>query len=147
MITKFADLLKHLGDKEVHIKFIFTGVGRSLDELLGAHQSAIRQLETIELPKLSWESRWEIVVEALKDFGVSIDRNIFLRIAAVSDGYPYYVHLITEKLLWRLYDRPDVVDNVLTADYEGALADAIESVSVIQVRRTPCFSRSSIAAC
>lgn len=125
----FADLLKHLGDKEVDVKFIFTGVGRSLEDLLGAHPSAIRQLETLELPRLSWEGRCEIVVEALNSFRVDIDRNLYLRIAAVSDGYPYYVHLLTEKLLWRLYDRKEVATKVLREDYENALGDAIASTS------------------
>lgn len=125
----FADLLKQLGDKEVNIKFIFTGVAKSLDELLGAHQSAIRQLETLHLDKLSWEGRWEIVVGALRSFGVEIDRNTYIRIAAVSDGYPFYVHLIAEKLLWRLWDRSDTATSVQPEDFVGALNDAIESIS------------------
>ena len=92
----FADLVKHLGDKRVDLKFIFTGVSKTLDDLLGAHQSAIRQLETIELPKLSWDARWGIVLAATRAFALEIDREIYIRIAAVSDGYPYYVHLMTE---------------------------------------------------
>lgn len=125
----FADLLKHLGDKQIKIKFIFTGVGKSLLELLGAHQSAIRQLETIELPRLSWDARWDIAISALKKFSIDIHRNIYVRIAAVSDGYPYYVHLITEKLLWHLFEREDKVTSVLWEDYHSALKDAIESIS------------------
>ena len=125
----FADLIKHLGDKNINIKFIFTGVGRSLEELLGAHQSAIRQLETIELPRLSWEGRFDILLTALKEFRISIDRDIYLRIAAISDGYPYYVHLITERLLWRLFERPEVVSRVNREDYFDALKDAIDSIS------------------
>ena len=53
----FADLVKQLGDKKVNVTFLFTGVGKTLEEMLGAHPSAIRQLETIELPKLSWTAR------------------------------------------------------------------------------------------
>lgn len=40
--NKFAALLKQLGDQSVNIKFIFTGIGSTLEELLGAHQSAYR---------------------------------------------------------------------------------------------------------
>jgi hypothetical protein len=125
----FADLLKHLGDKNIDIKFIFTGVGKSLDELLGAHQSAIRQLETIELPKLGWEARWDIVINALREFQIEISRDIYIRIAAVSDGYPYYVHLITEKLLWHLFEQPMMVTKITWNDYYAALRDAIDSIS------------------
>jgi uncharacterized protein len=125
----FADLVKQLGDKAVNITFFFTGVAPTLDQLLGAHPSAIRQFETIELEKLNWTARWNITVNALERFGVEIEDNIRIRIAAVSDGYPYYVHLITEKLLWRLFDDPEVITNVDWKHYNGAISDAIESIN------------------
>lgn len=125
----FADLLKQLGDKRVPIKFIFTGVAKTLDDLLGAHRSAIRQLETIELPRLSWNGRWDILLHAANAFDISVDREIYLRAAAVSDGFPYYVHLLTEKLLWQLFDDPNVVSEVTHEHYISALHDSIESIS------------------
>ena len=96
---------------------------------MGAHPSAIRQFETIELQKLNWTARWDITVNALAKFGVEMEDNIRVRIAAVSDGYPAYVHLITEKLLWRLWDDPVVVANVDWEHYNGAIQDAIVSVN------------------
>lgn len=130
----FADLLKHLGDKKVGLKFMFTGVARTLEELLGAHQSAIRQLETIELPKLSWDARWDIVLAAARAFSLGIDKEIYIRIAAVSDGYPYYVHLITEKLLWQVYEDQQPVEQITWGHYHRALRDAIDSINA-ELRR------------
>lgn len=125
----FSDLVKQLGDKKINVTFFFTGVAPTLDQLLGAHPSAIRQFETIELEKLNWTARWDITVNALAKFGVEIEDNIRIRIAAVSDGYPAYVHLITEKLLWRLWDAPTIVTNVDWDHYNGAIQDAIVSVN------------------
>ncbi len=125
----FSDLVKQLGDKKINVTFFFTGVGHTLDQLLGAHPSAIRQFETIELEKLNWTARWNIAVNALGKFSVEIEDNIRVRIAAVSDGYPAYVHLITEKLLWRLWDDPTEVTNVDWSHYNGAIQDAIVSVN------------------
>jgi hypothetical protein len=125
----FADLIKQMGDKKVPLKLIFTGVGKSLDELLGAHQSAIRQLEGIELPKLSWDARWDIVLAAAGTFNVSVDKEIFIRIAAVCDGYPYYAHFITEKMLWCAFDDPNAVSEIKWDHYHGGLRDAIDSIS------------------
>lgn len=125
----FADLLKHLGDKRIGIKFIFTGVASTIDALLGAHQSAIRQLETIELPKLSWDARWQIVTDVMEEFNLEIDKEILIRIAAVSDGYPYYVHLITEKLMWHLYRKDKQVTKISKEDYHSAIREAINSIS------------------
>lgn len=130
----FADLIKHLGDKKVNIKFIFTGVGSSLDELLGAHPSAIRQLATIELERLSWDARWDIAIDAARAFGVAIPRDIYVRIAAVSDGFPYYVHLITEKLLWCAWEDSAVVTTISWEHFRHALKDAIDSINA-ELRR------------
>lgn len=125
----FADLLKQLGDKKVGIKFIFTGVAKSLRELLGAHQSASRQLESIELPKLNWNARWDIALSAAREFDISIPKDIYIRIAALSDGYPYYVHLITEKLLWQAFDDNDVVVQIKKEHFHSALTDVIQSIA------------------
>lgn len=125
----FADLLKQMGDKKIPLKLIFTGVGKSLDGLLGAHQSAIRQLEGIELPKLSWDARWDIVLAAADAFEITIDKEIYIRIAAVCDGYPYYAHFITEKMLWCAYDDQKLVSQIEWDHYYAGLRAAIESIS------------------
>ena len=128
-IDLLADLIKQLGDKRVELKFIFTGVGTTLNEILGAHRSAIRQLETIELPRLSWDARWDIAIHALGVFNIEIPRDIYIRLAAVSDGYPYYVHLIVEKLLWILYENDKMVQKVTWDDYFSALDKAIVGIT------------------
>jgi hypothetical protein len=128
-IDLLGDMLKQMGDKRIDLKFIFTGVGSSLDEILGAHRSAIRQLETIELPILSWDARWDIAIHALNAFGITIDKEICIRMAAVSDGYPYYVHLIVEKLLWLLFEKDGDVSAVSWEDYYAALDKAIIGIA------------------
>ena len=102
--AKFASLLKQLGDQLIDIRFFITGIGSSCQELLGAHQSAHRQLATYELMRLSFEGRREIVSDAANAFGLELDDNVNWRIALISDGYPYYVHLLVEKMLWAAFD-------------------------------------------
>lgn len=130
----FSDLLKYIGDKKVGITFFFTGVGKTLEKLLLGHASTIRQLETIELMKMSWDARWDIARKAANAFGVEMDDQVCVRIAAVSDGYPYYVHLITEKLMWRVYQAPSIVTRIEREHYICALQDAIESINA-ELRR------------
>lgn len=127
-LEKLADLIKALGDKKVPIKFIFTAVGQTLESILGANSSTIRQLETIHLPRLSWDARWDIAINALKHFSVEIDEEIYIRLAAVSDGFPHYVHLITDKLLWILFDKEEQVSKVSWEDYSHALDATIEGI-------------------
>ena len=127
--NKFASLIKQLGDQSINLKFIFTGIGKSLDELLGAHPSAHRQLETIELPRLSWEGRWEIVKQAAIAFNLDIDHNVNVRISMVSDGFPYYVQLITEKMLWEAFDDEEKIEKLTSVHYQLGLKKAISSIS------------------
>ncbi len=124
----FADMLKHLGDKKIPIKFIFTAVGKTLEELLGAHQSAIRQLETIELFRLDFTARWNIVETALNEFNLTLDHNTNVRISLVSDGFPYYIHLIAEHMLWKAFEDVNLVTDVTKEHYQSGLREAIESI-------------------
>ena len=125
---RFGDLLKRLGDRGIDFKFILSGIGSSLHDLIGGHRSSIRQLQTIELERLSWDARWEIVTAAADGFEVTIDRNLCVRIAAISGGFPHYVHLLTEKLLWRMFSDPAPVTQASVEHFRGALDDAVESV-------------------
>ncbi|WP_227818248.1 AAA family ATPase [Nitrogeniibacter aestuarii] len=127
--NKFSYLLKQLGDQAVNIKFIFTGIARSLDELLGVHQSAYRQLETVELPRLGWDARREIVTSTAAAFNITVDNDVNWRICMVSDGYPYYIHLVLEKILWAAYIlEPDISEIGWDLFHEG-LHEAILATS------------------
>lgn len=127
--NKFASLLKQLGDQSINLKFIFTGIGNTLDDLLGAHPSAFRQLETVELSRLSWEGRREIVVNAAEAFKLSVNNDVNWRIAMVSDGFPYYVQLITEKMLWEALSDPQIVDEMETRHFQLGLRRAVQSIN------------------
>lgn len=127
--NKFAALLKQMGDRSVNLKFIFTGIGKSLDELLGAHQSAYRQLETVELPRLGWDARREIVRSAVEAFDISLNDDVNWRIAMVSDGFPYYIHLVTEKILWAAFSSEENVTEVGWDLFQQGLTDAIMSTA------------------
>lgn len=123
--ARFASLLKQMGDQRVDLKFLITGVGKSCEELLGAHLSAHRQLATIELHRLGWEARREIVQDAVRAFGLTVDNNVNWRIAIVSDGYPYYVHLIVEKMLWEAFKGEHVCESLSWDQFYDGLRVAV----------------------
>lgn len=103
----FADFIKQLGDQRIGIRFVFCGVGESLEMLLGAHGSCYRYLESVELPRLSWDARWAIIDRAAEALKVSVGDRARFRIAAISDGFPHYVHLVCEKLFWEMFEDPN----------------------------------------
>lgn len=132
--NKFASLLKMIGDQDVAIKFIFTGVGSSLDELLGAHQSAYRQLATIELNRLGWDARRDIAMQAAQAFDLDLDNNFAWRIAIISDGFPYFIHLIMEKMLWEAFTTEGTIETLGQAQYLPGLNAAIGEITA-ELRR------------
>lgn len=125
--NKFAELIKALGDRKSMVKLIFTGVASALDELLESHASAHRQLDTIQLERLDYQPRLDITNKALSAFDLDADPSVVYRIANVSNGFPYYVHLLTEHLLWAWYG--DNRAQQITMDHlHKAFAQATDAV-------------------
>jgi Cdc6-like AAA superfamily ATPase len=107
----FADFIKQVGDQSLDLKLIFCGVGSALDELVDSHHSCYRYLAAVQLERLVFRSRFAILDAASNALGVTVESNTRYRIAMISDGFPHYVHLLAEKLLWATYedDRPITV--------------------------------------
>jgi uncharacterized protein len=126
----FAELIKQLSDRSVHVSLIFCGIGKSLDDLLQGHSSAHRYLEEVQLPSppLTYSGRWAIVDGACQALGLTINDDSRLRIAQVSDGFPHYVHLIAQKLFWAAFRAPAFVRELGPDDYMDAVRDALGSV-------------------
>ena len=125
----FANFLKAIGDRGVNIKLIFTGVAQSLQELLGEHDSSFRQLHTIELERLNWTGREDIVNDAITSFELTIDPEVTYKISKISNGFPYFVHLLTEKLLWCAFNNEETVHHIDFSLFDEALEKAINSIS------------------
>lgn len=105
--AQFAELVKLLGDRAARITIIFTGVGKDLDGILGYHPSSFRQLAQVPLERLDYQDALDIIDDALSRFGLDWEaepmRTTRFRIASIANGFPYYVHLLVEKLLYAIY--------------------------------------------
>lgn len=121
-----ADLIKQLSDQSVNLRLIICGIGSSLDELIGVHLSTDRYLATVPLTPLTHDARWQILNAGADAFGVEIDRNSSIRIGQLSDGYPYYVHLMGEQIFWQVFDDPGIVKKVSMVHYAAGLKASIE---------------------
>jgi hypothetical protein len=58
----------------------------------------------IQLERLPHDARWEIIQIPAEKLKIEIDRETLVRIGQISDGFPYYVHLIGEALFWAVFD-------------------------------------------
>ena len=100
----FANLVKQVSDKHVEACFIFCGIAESAEALMAAHGSADRYFHAVDLGRLPWDARIEIVETAAETLGIKIDKTTTYRISMICDGFPYYVHFISEKLFWRVFE-------------------------------------------
>lgn len=124
----FSDFIKQISDQSVPIKLIFCGVGVSLDQLLAAHHSCYRYLTSVNLERLNWDGRLDIIKSAASAFGVTVERTSAIRIAAVSDGFPHYVHLVCEKLFWEVFEDDAPVAVTQAHHYVAAVKAAVQDI-------------------
>jgi AAA ATPase domain len=124
----FGDFIKQLADQEVEAKFIFSGVGDSLEDLLAGHESSFRYLAAVALDRLGWDPLQEIITSVGQALGIYVDKEYLYRTAAISDGFPHYVHLIGSKLFWDLYEDPEECDCVLSHHFLNAVKQAVKDV-------------------
>lgn len=124
----FADFIKQIGDQNLGLKFIFCGVASSLDELLASHHSCFRYMETVALERLAWTARAEIINAAAEAFNLSIDERLVWKISAMSDGFPYYIHIVCEKLFWSIYDHENTIQKCTENMLELAVNEAVSSI-------------------
>lgn len=122
---KFADFAKQLTDQSTPVKIIFCGIGSSMEELMGLHASIGRSIMPVELERLDDLSLWSIVDHASSIVGIGIDRETTLRTAILSDGFPYFVHLVTEYMFWEAFNAEEDRHSITVEDFGKAVVAAI----------------------
>jgi hypothetical protein len=124
----FGDFIKQVGDRAVAIRLVFCGVAHELSELLGSHPSAPRHITTVLLDRLGWDPRMQIVQDAAKLLDVEFQRDHIFRMAAISDGYPYYIHLIgTEAVRVHHYSQASGRNTISSDEFNEAVARSVEN--------------------
>ncbi|HEY2707561.1 MAG TPA: ATP-binding protein [Caulobacteraceae bacterium] len=124
---QIGQLVKAFADGNIDVKLMFCGVGDSANDLMRGHSSAFRYFHTINLDRMGMGPRLEIVEGAAQAMGIEIERNSVVRIAQICDGFPYFAHLVTEKLLWEWFNDADA--NARRSDprhYDEAIRRASE---------------------
>ena len=121
-----ASFIKHVSDQEIPVRFIICGIGDSLDEMIGSHLSTGRYLAPIKLDPIPHEARWGIISSAADALGIQIDRESIVRTGIISDGYPYYIHLIGESLFWSIFDDENIINVSNARHFDEALRKSNE---------------------
>ncbi len=103
-LASISSLLKQLSVNGLKLNFVFCGVARNLDELLGSHESVERYVYGVELNPLTHDAIWEIITDIQSEFGIEFHRGQKIRISQISGGYAGFAHLILKNTLRSAYD-------------------------------------------
>ncbi|MEM9157364.1 MAG: ATP-binding protein [Cyanobacteria bacterium P01_F01_bin.33] len=101
--SQLAILIRNLSHANLQAKFIFAGIGESLDDLLNMDRQTYRFLHSVSLQQLGFSALREIIENATNHFDLDVDETTVWRICRISDGFPNFVHLLTEKTLWKVF--------------------------------------------
>lgn len=99
-----SDMLKQMSVVGNRVKFIFCGVTRDLNDLLGAHESVERYIHGVGLQPLTHDAIWEIVADVEQEFQIKFERGQTIRIGQIASGYPHFAHLILKNTLLSMFE-------------------------------------------
>ena len=149
-----ASTIKQLSDFAIDTTLVLVGVADSVDELISEHQSIDRCLNQVFLPRMPVEELTELVAERLERVGMTVDQRPLLRLAAMSQGLPYYAHLLGLHAATSAVDSKSLTvgaDDVDTA-LEIAISESQQSIvsdyaSAVRSPRPEALFRQTLLAC
>lgn len=97
---KIAELIKLLSDAGSGFKIMVVGIAATGSELIAGHKSVERCLGQVKLDRLNITELWQIIVkglEKIKTPRLTFDGEVINSIAELSNGYPYFTHLLALK--------------------------------------------------
>jgi len=124
--TLLADTIKTLSDNAIKTTLILVGVGDSVDQLIGEHQSIERAIKQVPMPRMSKAELLEIVDKGLSRCeGLAIHQATKERIADYSQGLPSYTHLLAREAALDAVNSGSAV--ILMENLEAAIKESVNS--------------------
>lgn len=122
-LSLLADTIKSLSDHAVNVTIILVGVADAITELVGDHQSVERALTQIPMQRMPQPELEQIIERGLERLDMAIAEDVKLRLARLSEGLPYYTHLLALHATQRAIQ--DDRDQVTSVDVESAIRNAV----------------------
>jgi Cdc6-like AAA superfamily ATPase len=93
-LTALADTIKTLSDHAVPSTVVLVGVARSIGDLIGEHQSIVRALVQIEMPRMTRDELAQIIANGCAWLKLVPHPDAVDKITSLSEGLPHYTHLL-----------------------------------------------------
>jgi Cdc6-like AAA superfamily ATPase len=127
-LTLLADTIKTLSDNAVPSTLVLVGVANSIGELVGEHESIVRNLAQIGMPRMQPEELQGILRKGCEHAAIGIEDGAVDRIVTLSEGLPHYTHLMGYRSAeMTVQEDRDVVE---LSDVDAALPRAVEGHTI-----------------
>ena len=134
---KFAEMIKALSDKMPNVTLLIVGVGETITDLIGEHQSIERCLNQILLEKMKENELEEILNKGLAKLEMSIDDTVKNKIISFSKGFAHYTHLLGKYSAQSALSKGRT--NITELDFNLAIDEAIQNA---QESLRECYQRA-----
>ncbi|HBQ5150126.1 ATP-binding protein [Klebsiella quasipneumoniae] len=94
---EIAEFVKQLSDANSPFKVLIVGIGSDGEALIAGHQSVIRCMHEIKLPRVEDKYLEEIITNGEGGLGLVFERNVKNKIIEISSGFPYFTHLLCKE--------------------------------------------------
>jgi Cdc6-like AAA superfamily ATPase len=92
----FADTIKTLSDRVVHVTIVLIGVADSVRELIHEHGSVERALVQVHMPRMTRDELAEIATRGIERARMAIRPDAVRKIVTLSQGLPHYTQLLSQ---------------------------------------------------
>jgi energy-coupling factor transporter ATP-binding protein EcfA2 len=127
-LTHLADTIKTLSDNAVPSTLVLVGVATSIGDLVGEHESIIRNLQQIGMPRMQPDELRGILSKGCEHAHIEMEADAVERIVSLSEGLPHYTHLLGHGSAERAVQ--DDRDLVTLEDVEEAIPRAVRGHTI-----------------
>ncbi len=119
-----ANTIKHLSDYSVNVTIILVGVADDINDLIGEHQSIIRCIEQIPMPRMNQSELRQILDKRIQLLGMKFHGDAYFKIVELSRGLPSYAHLLGLYSTQSAIDRKSLI--IKEQDVDAAISRALQ---------------------
>lgn len=93
-LSLLADTVKTLSDHASGATLMFVGVAESVESLLGEHDSIVRNVRQVRMPRMSQAELEAILYQGLASADMEIELEATTTITRMAEGLPHFAHLL-----------------------------------------------------
>jgi hypothetical protein len=128
-LSLLADTVKTLSDHTVSVTMMFVGVAESVESLIGEHESIVRNLVQVRMPRMSEVELSDILITGFGAADLTADEKTIFRIGRFSEGLPHFVHFLGQHAARNCVRDDRTI--VTSDDLVRALGDALDTHSML----------------